>query len=228
VTEIVSSKELPEILPVFPLTGTLLLPGTTLSLHIFEPRYRNMVEDTLGAGKVFGMIQPFLPQYDNRPVPGAESETPELYRVGCAGYIDEWKQSPDGRYMIQLRGLNRFRTEMELPLHRGYRRVKANYKIFADSSAQQEWHCDRAAVRRALEEYAKAQGFEVQLSEIERIEDTELVNGLSVSLPLHPAEKQALLEASSLVERQAILLDLLKLGGASGLTPSGTPSRTLN
>ncbi len=227
-TETVPSKELPEILPVFPLTGTLLLPGTTLPLHIFEPRYRNMIEDALGADKVFGMIQPFAPQNDNRPLPGTEKETPELYRVGCAGYIEEWKKAPDGRYMIQLRGLNRFRSEKELPLHRGYRRVKANYEVFADSNAQEEWHCDRAAVRRALEEYAYAQGLEVQLSEIDRIEDIELVNGLAVALPLHPAEKQALLEAPSLGERQVILLDLLKLGGASDLSPSGTPSRTLN
>ncbi|MFB3062517.1 MAG: LON peptidase substrate-binding domain-containing protein, partial [Candidatus Binatia bacterium] len=74
--ESISAQELPEILPVFPLTGTLLLPGTTLPLHIFEPRYRSMVEDALGGGKVFGMIQPFVPQEDNRPLPGTDKETP--------------------------------------------------------------------------------------------------------------------------------------------------------
>ncbi len=226
--ESISAQELPEILPVFPLTGTLLLPGTTLPLHIFEPRYRSMVEDALGGGKVFGMIQPFVPQEDNRPLPGTEKETPELYHVGCAGYIEKWEKTPDGRYAIYLRGVNRFRLEEELPLHRGYRRVKANYEVFSDAKPDETWHCDRPALRRALEGYAKALGFQVQLEEIDRIQDMDLVNGLSVSLPLHPAEKQALLEAPSLDDRAVILLDLLKLEGASDLTSSGSSSRTIN
>ncbi len=227
-TESITTKELPEILPVFPLTGTLLLPGTTLPLHIFEPRYRNMVEDALGGDKVFGMIQPFVPQEDNRPLPGAEEEAPELYHVGCAGYIEKWEKTPDDRYAIYLRGVNRFRLEEELPLHRGYRRVKANYEGYADAKTDETWHCDRPALRRALESYAKVLGLQVQLEEIDRIQDMDLVNGLSVSLPLHPAEKQALLEAPSLDNRAVILLDLLKLEGASDLTPSGTSSRTIN
>lgn len=227
-TEKVPAKELPEILSVFPLTGALLLPGTMLPLHIFEQRYRNMVEDALGAGKVFGMIQPVVPQQDNRPLPGAEKETPELYRVGCVGYIEKWEQTPDGRYVVHLRGLNRFRAEEELPLYRGYRRVRANYEGFADSNAQEQWGCDRAALGRALEGYARARGLQVQVAEIDRIKDIELINGLAVALPLHPAEKQALLEAPSLNEREAILLDLLRLEGASDLSPSGTPSRTIN
>ncbi len=152
--ENISAKELPEILPVFPLTGTLLLPGTTLPLHIFEPRYRSMVEDALGGDKVFGMIQPFVPQEDNHPLPGTEKETPELFRVGCAGYIEKWEKAQDGRYAIYLRGVNRFRSEEELPVHRGYRRVKANYEVFSDTKPQEPWHCDRAALRRAVEGYA--------------------------------------------------------------------------
>lgn len=222
------SKDLPEILSVFPLTGTLLLPGTMLPLHIFEPRYRNMVEDALGAEKVFGMIQPFVPRQDNRPQPGAEKGAPDLYRVGCVGYIEKWERSPDGRYMIQLRGLNRFRTEEELPLHRGYRRVKANYDVFADSQTDDQWHCDRAALRGALEKYGETQGLQVEISQIERIGDVDLINDLSITLPLHPAEKQALLEAPSLNERESLLLGLLKFGGASDISSSGTPSRTLN
>jgi len=228
VAENISAKELPEILPVFPLTGTLLLPGTTLPLHIFEPRYRNMVEDALGGDKVFGMIQPFVPQEDNRPLPGAEEEAPKLYHVGCAGYIEKWEKAPDGRYGIYLRGVNRFRLEEELAVHRGYRRVKANYEAYSEAKPDETWHCDRPALRRALEGYAKALGLQLQLEEIDRIQDMELVDGLSVSLPLHPAEKQALLEAPSLDDRAVILLDLLKLEGASDLTPSGTSSRTIN
>src|SRR5919205_3188749 len=119
----VPNVPLPKILPIFPLTGTLLLPGTILPLHVFEPRYRNMVEDALNADRVFGMIQPFVPQQDNRPAPGAEKETPDLYKIGCAGYIDEWEKLPDGRYYLQLKGVNRFRFDKELPPQRGYRRV---------------------------------------------------------------------------------------------------------
>src|SRR5262245_63620191 len=102
-----------ETLPVFPLTGVLLLPGTVLPLHVFEPRYRAMVEDTLSADRVFGMIQPFTPQQDNRPMPGAENQRPDLYKVGCAGYIEKWEKLPEGRFFVELRGVNRFRRSEE-------------------------------------------------------------------------------------------------------------------
>src|SRR5919197_512139 len=105
-----------------------------LPLHIFEPRYRNMVEDALSTDKVFGMIQPFVPQQDNRPLPGAAKETPDLYKVGCAGYIEQWEKLPEGRFYVQLKGVNRFRFKEELPLQRGYRRVKAMYGEFHDAS----------------------------------------------------------------------------------------------
>src|SRR5882724_1990693 len=163
---------LPEILPVFPLTGVMLLPGTVLPLHIFEPRYRALVEDTLEGEKIFGMIQPLAPQNDNRgPQPDAESSAPDLYKVGCAGYIEKWEKLPDGRFFVQLKGVNRFRFNEELSLQRGYRRVKA-----------------------------------------EKFSDLELVNLLGVSLPFHPAEKQALLEAPSLKDREQMLVNLLQLG----------------
>ncbi|MGH7771268.1 MAG: LON peptidase substrate-binding domain-containing protein [Candidatus Binatia bacterium] len=221
-------KSLPEILPVFPLTGVLLLPEMILPLHIFEPRYRNMVDDALNGDGVFGMIQPFVPRHDNRPLPGSEKETPELYKIGCAGYIERWEKLPDGRYVIQLRGLNRFRSENELPLHRGYRRVKANYNFFPDSSLDKGWQCERDALTRALEGYAKAQGLNVQLDQVERVTDNELVDILAMSLPLHPAEKQALLEAPSIRDRETVLLDLLNLGAGPSEPNSGPPPRTVH
>ena len=113
-------------------------------------------------------------------------------------------------------------------MHRGYRRVKANYEGFSDAKPQELWRCDRAALRRAVEGYAKTLGLQIQLEEIDRIEDIELVNGLAVALPLRPAEKQALLEAPSLDDREAILHNLLKLEGASDHTSSGSSSRTIN
>lgn len=216
-------KSLPEILPVFPLTGVLVFPGMILPLHVFEPRYRNMVEDALDSDGVFGMIQPVVPRGDNRPSPGGEKEIPELYGVGCAGYIESWERRADGRYVLELRGLNRFRSERELALHRGYRRVKANYGEFADSVADREWRCNHAAIMKNLEEYARAHGLLLQPDQVSQLSDFELVNILGMSLPFHPTEKQALLEAPSLRDREAILMDLLRFGSGT-LDPEQSPA----
>ena len=220
--------KLPERLPVFPLTGVLLLPGTVLPLHIFEPRYRNMVQDVLDADKIFGMIQPFTPHQDNRPLPGAEKEAPDLYKVGCAGYIDTWEKLPDGRFLIQLKGVNRFRFEQELPLNRGYRCVRAIYQDFADATLEEGWSCQRQTVLDALGDYGRAHGMEVKPDQADRFSDIELVNLLGVSLPFHPAEKQALLEAPTLKDREKILVNLLRLGAGPAEPDPGTTPRTLN
>jgi Lon protease-like protein len=200
-----------------------------LPLHVFEMRYRNMVEDALKAEGVFGMIQPIVPQQDNQPLSGAEKENPDLYKVGCAGYIEKWERSPDGRFTIELKGVNRFRAGEELALHRGYRRVKADYQEFPDSTIALDWKCDRTALIRALQAYAKARGLQVQMKQLNRFDDLELVNILGISLPFHPAEKQALLEASSLKDRETLLVNLLRFG--IGHDPSGgsdAPPRTIN
>jgi Lon protease-like protein len=219
---------LPEILPVFPLTGVLLLPGTVLPLHIFEQRYRNMVEDALATDRIFGMIQPFVPRQDNRPLPGAENESPDLYKVGCAGHIEEWEKLSDDRFFIHLKGVNRFKFEEELPIHRGYRRVKAIYRDFPDSTESQEWTCERQAVLEALAFYGQSQGMQVNPEQASRLSDLELINLLGVSLPFHPAEKQALLEAPTLKEREKMLINLLRLSAAPQASESETPPRTLN
>ncbi len=225
----VPQMALPEILPIFPLTGVMLLPGTVLPLHIFEPRYRAMIEDALEGERVFGMIQPLAPQNDNRGAqPGAETLNPELYKVGCAGYIEKWEKLPDGRFFIQLKGVNRFRFTEELELRRGYRRVKADYHEFSDGAPGQNWQCDRAAVLSALSGYGRAHGMQVRPEQAEKFSDLELVNLLGVSLPFHPAEKQALLEAPTLKDREKMLVDLLRLGAAPLDAGEETPPRTLN
>ena len=219
---------LPEVLPVFPLTGVLLLPGTVLPLHIFEQRYRNMVEDALAADRVFGMIQPFVPRQDNRPLPGAENEAPDLYKIGCAGHIDQWEKLSDGRFFIHLKGVNRFRFAEELAIHRGYRRVKAIYREFPDATLAEGWSCERQAVLDALAFYGQSQGMQVNPEQASRFSDLELVNLLGVSLPFHPAEKQALLEAPTLKERERMLINLLRLSTIPQADESETPPRTLN
>jgi uncharacterized protein len=219
---------LPETLPVFPLTGVLLLPGTLLPLHIFEPRYRAMVEDALGGDRVFGMIQPFAPQQDNRPLPGAENTKPDLYKVGCAGYIEKWEKLPEGRFFVELKGVNRFRFEVEFSLQRGYRRVKADYRAFPDEKLHEGWHCDRPTLIQALASYGQAHGLQVKPEQAERFNDLQLVNLLSVSLPFHPAEKQALLEAATLKEREKVLVNLLRLASSPEEPGSDIPPRTVN
>jgi Lon protease-like protein len=218
----------PEVLPVFPLTGVMMLPGTVLPLHIFEPRYRAMVEDALDSDKCFGMIQPVAPQDDNRgPQPDASSAAPDLYKIGCAGYIEKWDKLPDGRFFVQLKGVSRFRIGAELELRRGYRRVKAIYD-FADNLSESAWQCARANILDALAVYGKAHGMQVNPDQANRFSDLELLNLLGVSLPFHPAEKQALLEAPTLKDREEMLVNLLHLG-AGPITPDSEPTpRTLN
>jgi uncharacterized protein len=218
---------LPPVLPVFPLTGVLLLPGTVLPLHIFEPRYRNMVNDALNADKIFGMIQPSAPQQDNRPMPGADKEKPELYKVGCAGYIESWERFPDGRLFVQLKGVNRFRFAEELPPLRGYRRVNAIYSDFFDA-VPGEWICERKTILEALAAYGQARGMEVKPDQAAHFSNMELVNLLAVSLSFHPAEKQALLEAPTLKDRERILIKLLRLGGCPADPDDESSPRTLN
>lgn len=219
----------PDILAVFPLTGVMMLPGTVLPLHIFEPRYRAMVEDAQEGDKIFGMIQPYTPQNDNRgPQPEAENSAPDLYKVGCAGFMEKCEKLPDGRFFVQLRGVNRFRFFEELPLQRGYRRVKARYGEFFDAGQEQDWHCARAAIIEALTIYGNAHGMQVNADQAAKFSDLELVNLLGVSLPFHPAEKQALLEAATLQDREKMLIDLLKLGAGPATSDTEIAPRILN
>jgi uncharacterized protein len=225
----VPQMALPEILPVFPLTGVMLLPGTVLPLHIFEPRYRALVEDALESNRIFGMIQPYVPQDDNRgPKPGAENLAPDLYKVGCAGYIDKREKLPDGRFFVELKGINRFRLREELDLQRGYRRVRAEYHEFPDATLEQGWNCDRHSILDALATYGKAHGMQVKTEQAEKFSDLELVNLLGVSLPFHPAEKQALLEAPRLADREEMLVNLLRLGAGPIDTEDEISPRKLN
>jgi hypothetical protein len=188
-----------------------------------------MIEDALEADRIFGMIQPVAPQDDNRgPQAGGENTSPDLYKIGCAGYIEKWEKLPDGRFFVQLKGVNRFRFSEELEVRRGYRRVKAHYDEFADAGANQNWQCDRDEVLSALANYGKAHGMQVRPEQAEKFSDLELVNLLGVSLPFHPAEKQALLEAPGLKDREQMLINLLQLGAGPPDAGEQTPPRTLN
>ncbi len=213
-----SPPPLPAVLPVFPLTGSLLLPGNWLPLNIFEPRYRNMVEDAMRGGRWIGMIQPLVPAQDNWPALEAPPRNPALYGVGCAGSIEGCDPQADGRFHILLKGVSRFRVREELALVRGYRRVCPDFTEFAADLEEPGTQIDPAPLLRAVRAFGEAQGLSFDLDVLRGLPGVALLNGLAVALPFRPAEKQALLEAAGPGERLEMLLALMGMG----IEPVGT------
>ncbi|MBW8874499.1 MAG: LON peptidase substrate-binding domain-containing protein [Acidobacteria bacterium] len=207
-----SELTLPPVLPIFPLTGSLLLPGNLLPLNVFEPRYRNLVADALEGEKFIGMIQPLVPRQDNWVEAAQSSDDPELYTVGCVGRIDECEPQQDGRYLVLLRGVCRFRVRRELPVQRDYRRVMANYSEFQRDLAELQADVNPARLMRALRAFGVTHDLEFDFDLLGSVPGISLLNGLSVALPFRPAEKQALLEAAGPAEREEMLLALMGMG----------------
>jgi uncharacterized protein len=201
-------SELPEEFPVFPLTGALLLPGGRLPLNIFEPRYLAMVEDALGQGRIFGMVQP-----DKRLACGENG--PGLYRTGCLGRISSFSETDDGRFLITLTGLLRFTVVEEIGPVRGYRRVRAALAGFAadleEDSQTGVLPYDRAELLTALRRYFAHAGVEANWEAISTLPDPALVISLCMACPFDSQEKQALLEARDAAERAHALLALLEI-----------------
>jgi Lon protease-like protein len=203
---------LPTVLPIFPLTGSLLLPGNLLPLNVFEPRYRNLVADALEGERLVGMIQPLVPRQDNWVEAAQSSDDPELYSVGCVGRIDECEPQQDGRYLVLLRGICRFRIRNELPIHREYRRVQADSSEFQGDLGELQVDLNPARILRALRAFGVAHDLEFDFDLLASVPGISLLNGLSVALPFRPAEKQALLEAAGPAEREEMLLTLMGMG----------------
>ncbi len=197
---------LPSEIAVFPLAGALLLPHGKLPLHIFEPRYKAMVEDALAENRMFGMIQPDAAPEDDDGVPA-------LFQVGCLGRLSSFSETEDGRYLIALSGLVRFDVVTELAERRGYRRVAADFTRFMhDLDPPSESLPQRDAMIAALRAYFAANGFEANWEAIEAMESDALVVTLCMVCPFDPPEKQALLEAATPADRADALVTLLKIG----------------
>lgn len=207
-----AQRPLPDILPIFPLTGVLLLPAMWLPLNVFEPRYRNMVRDVLEGGRHIGLIQPVVPRQDNAPPPEALPENPDVYPVGCAGHVEQWEQTDDGRYLITLKGVQRFRVVEELPLHEGYRRVVPDYTPFSDDGSEEGQSVEAGRLLEALQHFAERHKIPFDMQRLQSVSGVALLNGLAMSLPFGPAEKQALLEADGVAERERMLLTLMGMG----------------
>jgi Lon protease-like protein len=195
---------LPNTLPVFPLAGVLMLPGTQLPLNIFEPRYLNMVIDALGAGRLIGMIQP-------APSASEQDESPPLCPVGCAGRVTSFSETDDGRFLIVLSGLCRFSAGKELATTRGYRRVLAEWSGFESDYRPSLEAFARAPFMRLLRGYFRIRKFSVDWQALKQLEPWRLVNVLATSLPFATADRQALLEAGSVADRAQLLTALLEL-----------------
>jgi Lon protease-like protein len=210
--------DLPDVIPVFPLAGALLLPRGQMPLNIFEPRYLALVDDALRSGhRLIGMIQP------DTAHPGAE-ERPNLYKIGCVGRLTQFAESGDGRYLIQLTGVSRFRVAEELSTTTPYRQCRAIYAPFADDliARKGEDAVDRDAVLTALKAFLKANNLKADWSGIESAPNEALVNALAMMSPYGPAEKQALLEAPDLKARAEILIAVTEIELAKGNTEGET------
>ena len=201
---------LPDTLPVFPLTGVLLLPRGRLPLNIFEPRYLAMTRDALAAERLIGMVQPANP-----PI---RETNPAIYPIGCAGRITSFSETDDGRFLITLTGVSRFRIREELPLLSGYRRAVADWGDFAADLAPDEARFDRARLVRALKAFFAQRRVEADWSAVEQAPAEHLVTSIAMMCPFAPNEKQALLEARDLGERARLLTALVEMN-AGGPAP---------
>jgi Lon protease-like protein len=196
--------QLPEIVPIFPLTGVLLLPRGKLPLNVFEPRYLAMTEDALSGNRMIGIIQPSDPL--------SRASVPPVYPIGCAGRITSFSETDDGRYLITLTGVCRFETVRELPIVRGYRRVDVSWERFAaDLEESGPALFDRARLVEGLKTYFKIQGISANWDAIDSTPDERLVTSLAMICPFEPSEKQALLECGSLSERASMMIAIIEM-----------------
>ena len=209
--------EVPNVVPVFPLPGALLLPRGELPLNIFEPRYLAMVEAALKGDRVIGMVQP-------RP-DEEEAEAPHLSDVGCLGRLTAFQETGDGRYLITLTGVCRFRIAEEIAADTPYRQCRISIAEFADDLTPQagEEGVDRSRLLDMFRKYLDANGLETDWDSIDRASTETLVNALSMMSPYGTREKQALLEAPDLSTRAEVLIAVTEMalardGGGDGST----------
>lgn len=211
--------DLPETIPVFPLPGALLLPRGQMPLNIFEPRYLAMVDDALTSRhRLIGMIMP------DAANPGPETR-PNLYKVGCVGRITQMAETGDGRYLLQLTGIARFRIAEELTVATAYRQCRVTYAPFASDfiARKGEEEVDREAVLKALSDFLNANNLKTDWDGIESAPNEALVNALAMMSPYGSAEKQAMLEAPDLKTRAEILVAVTEIELAKNRAPGETP-----
>jgi Lon protease-like protein len=198
-------EDLPAEIAIFPLAGALLLPGGKLPLNIFEPRYLAMTLDSLGQGRMFGMVQ-------GDPGRARDERGSAIFGVGCLGRLSSFAETEDGRLLITLTGVIRFRIAEEIAMRHGYRRVRADYGTFVeDLVPPPPVTLPREAILAALRPYFQSRGIEANWAAIEAMPDALLVTTLAMVCPFGVPEKQALLEAETLTDRSEILIALMQM-----------------
>ena len=209
--------ELPGIIPIFPLAGALLLPRGDMPLNVFEPRYLAMIDDSIRSHRLIGIIQPL-------PEASESAKAPPLFPVGCVGRITQFAESGDGRVLIVLTGVTRFRIAREVLAMTQYRQCAVDYEPYAGDFTPRagEDAVDRKAVLAALKLFAKSTNQEVDWKSINQAPNEALVNALSIMSPFGAKEKQALLEAGDLKTRADVLVAITEMelarGGVQGAT----------
>ena len=196
-------EELPEVIPIFPLEGALLLPSGELPLNIFEPRYLSMVADAIKSNRLIGIIQP-------------------EFKTGCVGRIVRFEETSDGRYLINLRGLCRFHLGMDETAHsKIYRRSYVDWNSFAkDMVRVHQLDIDKPHLKGLLRQYFDSHGLSMDWELIDEVADEGLFTALAMICPLPPSEKQALLEATSCKARADLFIKLLEMALQPGFPPN--------
>ena len=189
-------EDLPSVIPLFPLSGAVVLPHGQLPLNIFEPRYLSMVFGALAGSRLVGMVQ---------PLHGEEGDCPDLHRTGCAGRIVSFSETRDGRVLLVLSGVSRFDVEDELELYRGYRRAKISWSRFTHDLDDEETDIDRDRLLSLAKTYLKGRQIVMKWDSFDGLELPELVDTLASSLPFSSREKQGLVEAVIMQDRCELL-----------------------
>ena len=198
-------KNLPSKLPIFPLSNFIIFPKTTVPLNIFEPRYIDMVDDSMKSDKLIGMIQP-----KNSNI---KYEVPKLYQVGCVGKITSFRETEDGRYLIELKGVARFKSIKELETLTKYRILQVNYDDYIEDLENKKEDLkfsDLELIFKDLKSLFEKKGFIINWKALEKQSLDETINALAMASPFSLEEKQVLLEAQNLAIRKNKIAEILK------------------
>ena len=200
----IETTDLPETIPVFPLSNFIFFPKTTVPLNIFEPRYVQMIDDSMRSNRLIGMVQ---------PKKTGELKKPELYEVGCMGKITSFNETDDGRYLIVLNGISRYKITKEIENQKLYRECQVSFENFSKDLAKEKEElkfADLKLILNDLKNLFKKQGYVINLKDIEKQSLSQTINTLSMASPFTLEEKQILLETKDLILRKTKLEEILK------------------
>jgi len=202
-------EDLPDVISIFPLPGAVVMPGCDLHLNIFEPRYLNMIGDALSGHRLIGMIQPEVHESD------ADIGVQSVHKNGCAGRITSYQETNDGRILIVLTGVCRFRVAAEHETVNGYRQVHADWTPFREDMHPSDESVDVEALMTAVERYLGDNEMQANIESLNKLAPDVLVNTLTMHMPFSPNDKQALIDAETVSTRASLLIALCEFGNSS-------------